>query len=180
MPQSTSLSNEGSDWLLVQAGALRRSEPPEIAEKSDIFIRVGHDVDLWRPKQGGLSRVLYRLWDFLAVTLHQESIRPALSPHPWEHRRAHHCRARPSSPTPAASAPCSRSWRRSTRPPPSARHARLRDPKPFAPRGRAPRKRTCWSSCLSWPHLLRSWSLRSTRSGSRASAISLRLTSTSD
>ena len=66
----------GSDWLLVQAGALRRSEPPEIAEKSDIFIRVGHDVDLWRPKQGGLSRVLYRLWDFLAVTLHQESIRP--------------------------------------------------------------------------------------------------------
>src|SRR6202034_3714719 len=88
----------------------------------------------------------------------------ALSPHPWEHQRAHHCRARPSSPTHAASAPCSRSWRRSTRPPPSARHARLRDPKPFAPRGRAPRKRTCWSSCLSWPHLLRSRSLRSTRS----------------
>src|SRR6202522_2959711 len=90
----------------------------------------------------------------------------ALSPHPWEHQRAHHCRARPSSPTHAASAPCSRSWRRSTRPPPSATHARLRDPKPFAPRGRGPRKRTCWSSCLSWLHLLRSWSLRSTRSGS--------------
>jgi hypothetical protein len=31
---------------------------------------------------------------------------------------------------------------------------------------RGPRKRTCWSSCLSWLHLLRSWSLRSTRSGS--------------
>ena len=59
-----------------------------------------------------------------------------------------------SSPTRPASAPCSRSWRRSTRPPPSARHARLRDPKPFAPRRRGPRKRTCWSSCLSWPHLL--------------------------
>ena len=30
----------------------------------------------------------------------------------------------------------------------------------------ASEERTCWSSCLSWLHLLRSWSLRSTRSGS--------------
>src|SRR5271170_6022675 len=92
----------------------------------------------------------------------------ALSPHPWEHRRARHCRARPSSPTHAASAPCSRSWRQSTRPQTSARRARLRDPEPFAPRGRGPPERTCWSSCLSWLHLLRSWSLRSTRSGSKS------------
>ena len=41
-----------------------------------------------------------------------------------------------------------------------------RDPKPSAPRGLAPRARTCSSSCLSWLHLLRSWSLRSTRRGS--------------
>jgi segregation and condensation protein B len=29
------------------------------------------------PKQGGSSRILCRLWDFLVVSLHQESIRPS-------------------------------------------------------------------------------------------------------
>jgi hypothetical protein len=41
-----------------------------------------------------------------------------------------------------------------------------RDPAPSAPRVRAPRAKTCSSSCLSWLHLLRSWSLRQTRGGS--------------
>ena len=35
-----------------------------------------------------------------------------------------------------------------------------------APRGRAPQARTCSLSCLSWLHLLKSWSLRQTQGGS--------------
>ena len=94
----------------------------------------------------------------------------ASRPCPSERRRVRRCRPRPSSPTHSASAPCSRSWPRSTSPPPSARHARLRDPEPSAPHGRGPREKTCSSSCLSWLHLLRSWSLRQTRGGSDAYA----------
>jgi hypothetical protein len=70
------------------------------------------------------------------------------------------CRDRPSSPTQAAYEPNSRSLRRSTKPPPSAMHARLNDPKPSAPHGREPRWKICSSYCSSWLHLLRSWSLR--------------------
>src|ERR1700727_2572819 len=152
----------------------RQSDRQHLADRLDPM-RLAVIVD---EGNHGLNRRSSSAWAKYALALRRISLAcrssrfsrsraSALSPHPWEHRRAHHCRARPSSPTHAASAPCSRSWRRSMRPRPSARHARLRDPKPFAPRGRGPRKRTCWSSCLSWLHLLRSWSLRSTRSGSR-------------
>lgn len=48
------------------------------------------------------------------------------SQHPWELRRARRRHARLS---------CSRSWRRSMKPPPSATYARVRDPEPAAPRG---------------------------------------------
>jgi hypothetical protein len=41
-----------------------------------------------------------------------------------------------------------------------------RDPAPAAPHARAPQAKTCSSSCSSWLHLLRSWSLRQTRGGS--------------
>ena len=72
----------------------------------------------------------------------------------------------PSSPIHAASAPCSRSWPQLTRLPPSAKCAHLHDPEPTAPHGRGPRERTCSSFCSAWLHLLKSWSLRSTRDGS--------------
>src|SRR3954453_11501021 len=51
-------------------------------------------------------------------------------------------------------------------PPPSAKGARRRDPEPSKPHGPGPRLKTCSSSCLSWLHPLRSWSLRQTRGGS--------------
>src|ERR1700675_3957706 len=51
-------------------------------------------------------------------------------------------------------------------PPPSARGAGRRDPEPSEPLGSGPRVKTCSSSCLSWLHPLRSWSLRQTRGGS--------------
>src|SRR5215204_3582756 len=88
-------------------------------------------------------------------------------PHPPEYRACDHCRDQTSSPTHAASAPCSRSSPQSSLPPPSAKCARLRDPEPAAPHGRGPRERTCLSFCSSWLHLLKSWSLRSTRGGSQ-------------
>src|SRR5580704_16735240 len=50
--------------------------------------------------------------------------------------------------------------------PPTARGARSRDPEPSEPHGPGPRVKTCSSSCLSWLHPLRSWSLRQTRGGS--------------
>src|ERR1700675_2228637 len=53
-------------------------------------------------------------------------------------------------------------------PPPSARGAGRRDPEPSEPLGSGPRVKTCSSSCLSWLHPLRSWSLRQTRGGSVA------------
>src|SRR5262245_23422227 len=55
--------------------------------------------------------------------------------------------------------------------PPSAKGARRRDPEPSEPRGPGPQAKTCSSSCLSWLHPLRSWSLRQTRGGSVAVAV---------
>src|SRR4029077_8423364 len=46
--------------------------------------------------------------------------------------------------------------------------ARPRGPEPSGPRGPGPREKTCCWSASSWLHLLRSWSLRSTRGGSVA------------
>src|ERR1700675_60999 len=57
-------------------------------------------------------------------------------------------------------------------PPPSARGAGRRDPEPSEPLGSGPRVKTCSSSCLSWLHPLRSWSLRQTRGGSDPIAVS--------
>lgn len=54
----------------------------------------------------------------------------------------------------------------STSPPPSARDARSRDPKPSEPHAPGPRLKTCSLSCSSWLHLLKSWSLRQSRGGS--------------
>lgn len=48
----------------------------------------------------------------------------------------------------------------------SATDARRRDPEPSEPHGPGPRAKTCSSSCSSWLHPLRSWSLRQTRGGS--------------
>src|SRR5450631_1838837 len=59
-------------------------------------------------------------------------------------------------------------------PPPSAKGARRRDPEPSEPLGSGPRVKTCSSSCLSWLHPLRSWSLRQTRGGSIAEGTSTR------
>src|SRR4029453_16882091 len=80
--------------------------------------------------------------------------------------------SRPSCPSHEASAVCSRSSPQSMSPPPSAKDARRCDPEPSEPRGPGPQPKTCSSSCLSWLHPLRSWSLRQTRGGSyrRASA----------
>src|ERR1700722_17841753 len=66
----------------------------------------------------------------------------------------------------AASVACSRSWPQLTSLPPTARGARSRDPEPSEPHGPGPRVKTCSSSCLSWLHPLRSWSLRQPRGGS--------------
>ena len=57
-------------------------------------------------------------------------------------------------------------------PPPSARHARPRAPEPSEPHGSGLQVRICSSSsCLSWLHLLKSWSLRQSRGGSDQEAI---------
>src|SRR6476661_6991412 len=56
--------------------------------------------------------------------------------------------------------------RRLDRSSPIATDAHVRDPAPAAPRGNGPRARTCCLSACSWLHLLKSWSLRQTRSGS--------------
>src|SRR4029078_3784226 len=64
------------------------------------------------------------------------------------------------------SAAYSRSSMKSKQPPPSARHARPRAPEPSEPHGSALQERICSSSCLSWLHLLKSWSLRQSRGGS--------------
>src|SRR5271165_5708631 len=53
--------------------------------------------------------------------------------------------------------------------PPTAKGARRRDPEPSEPHGPGPQAKTCSSSCLSWLHPLRSWSLRQTRGGSYSS-----------
>src|SRR3981189_3055968 len=76
------------------------------------------------------------------------------------------CRSRPSSPIHAMSAAYSRSSLRSKQPPPSARHVRPHGPEPSAPHGSGLQERICSSSCLSWLHLLKSWSLRQSRGGS--------------
>src|SRR5450759_1459284 len=76
------------------------------------------------------------------------------------------CRSRPSSPIHAMSAAYSRSSLRSKQPPPSARHVGPHGPEPSAPHGSGPQERICSSSCLSWLHLLKSWSLRQSRGGS--------------
>src|SRR3981189_624300 len=80
------------------------------------------------------------------------------------------CRSRPSSPIHAMSAAYSRSSLRSKQPPPSARHVRPHGPEPSAPHGFGLQERICSSSCLSWLHLLKSWSLRQSRGGSRRSS----------
>src|SRR4030095_13563535 len=59
-------------------------------------------------------------------------------------------------------------------PPPSAKGARRRDPEPSEPRGPGPQPKTCSSSCLSWLHPLRSWSLRQTRGGSIRGGLVIR------
>src|ERR1035437_8498794 len=76
------------------------------------------------------------------------------------------CRSRPSSPIHAMSAAYSRSSLRSKQPPPTARHVGPHGPEPSAPHGSGPQERICSSSCLSWLHLLKSWSLRQSRGGS--------------
>src|SRR5664280_2591696 len=81
------------------------------------------------------------------------------------------CRSRPSSPIHAMSAAYSRSSLRSKQPPPSARHVGPHGPEPSAPHGSGPQERICSSSCLSWLHLLKSWSLRQSRGGSVAQGI---------
>src|ERR1019366_8861644 len=45
-------------------------------------------------------------------------------------------------------------------------HGRLRVPEPSVPHGSELPERTCSLSCLSWLHLLKSWSLRQSRGGS--------------
>src|ERR1019366_1627604 len=77
------------------------------------------------------------------------------------------CRSRPSSPIHAMSAAYSRSSLRSKQPPPTARHVGPHGPEPSAPHGSGPQERICSSSCLSWLHLLKSWSLRQSRGGSK-------------
>src|SRR5215475_896817 len=49
--------------------------------------------------------------------------------------------------------------------------ARPRGPQPSGPRAPGPREKTCCWSASSWLHLLRSWSLRSTRGGSRGQSV---------
>src|SRR5205807_7852949 len=83
-----------------------------------------------------------------------------------ERQPACRCRPPPSSPTPEASVPCSRSWLKPKRSSPSATDAHVRDRGPTAPRGNAPQAKPCCLSACSWLHLLKSWSLRQTRGGS--------------
>src|SRR3954470_21894978 len=90
----------------------------------------------------------------------------ASRPYRSERPPACRCRPPPSSPNPEESAPCSRSWPRPKRSSPIATDAHVRDPAPAAPRGNGPQARTCCLSACSWLHLLKSWSLRQTRSGS--------------
>src|SRR5450830_331294 len=59
-----------------------------------------------------------------------------------------------------------RSSPRSKQPSPNAMHGRPRGPEPSAPHGSGLPERICSSSCLSWLHLLKSWSLRQSRGGS--------------
>src|SRR5215831_9614588 len=63
---------------------------------------------------------------------------------------------------------CSLSWLLSRRSSPTATYAHARDPTLAAPHARGPLAKNCSSSCLSSLHLLRSWSLRQTRGGSKA------------
>src|SRR5882724_513690 len=83
-----------------------------------------------------------------------------------ERQPACRCRPPPSSPTPKASAPCSRSWLKLKRSSPSATDAHVRDPAPAVPRGNVSQAKTCCLSACSWLHLLKRWSLRQTRGGS--------------
>src|ERR1039458_2767350 len=76
------------------------------------------------------------------------------------------CRSPPSSPSHATFVAYNRSSLRSKQPPPSAMHGRLRVPEPSVPHGSELPERTCSLSCLSWLHLLKSWSLRQSRGGS--------------
>src|ERR1019366_4934404 len=76
------------------------------------------------------------------------------------------CRSPPSSPSHATFVAYNRSSQRSKQPPPSAMHGRLRVPEPSVPHGSELPERTCSLSCLSWLHLLKSWSLRQSRGGS--------------
>src|ERR1022692_1189924 len=78
------------------------------------------------------------------------------------------CRSPPSSPSHATFVAYNRSSQRSKQPPPSAMHGRLRVPEPSVPHGSELPERTCSLSCLSWLHLLKSWSLRQSRGGSDA------------
>src|ERR1700720_2772477 len=57
--------------------------------------------------------------------------------------------------------------------PPSARDDRSRDPEPSEPHEPGPRVKICSSSCLSWLHFLKSWSLRQSRGGSKSSDVVL-------
>jgi len=83
-------------------------------------------------------------------------------------RRVCRYRSRPFSPTHAVSAERSPSSRRSTPRPPTWTDDPARGRKPFVQRARTPRAQTCSSSCSSWLHLLRSWSLRQAWGGSTA------------
>jgi len=51
---------------------------------------------------------------------------------------------------------------------PPVRSLRGEERQPCKPRARGPQGKTCSSSCSSWLHSLRSWSLRQTRRGSSA------------
>src|SRR5689334_17681565 len=92
------------------------------------------------------------------------------------------CRSRPppSSPTPEASATCSRSWLKPKRSSPSATDAHVRDPAPAAPRGNEPQAKICCLSDCSWLHPLKSWSLRQTRGGSIHEALPMKCNGESD
>src|SRR5665647_1108477 len=83
------------------------------------------------------------------------------------------CRSPPSSPSHATFVAYNRSSLRSKQPPPSAMHGRLRVPEPSVPHGSELPERTCSLSCLSWLHLLKSWSLRQSRGGSEHDITSL-------
>src|SRR5436190_10819299 len=94
--------------------------------------------------------------------------RPSASrPYRSERQLACRCRPPPSSPTPEASAPCSRSWLKPKRSSPIATDAHVRGPGPAAQRANGSQAKTCCLSACSWLHLLKSWSLRSTRGGSQ-------------